>query len=359
MYLNNPDSVFNHTISVDQSEDDLHRAIKDVVREMICADDCNSLWSACSNESMTVSTLTGGITNVLFMVTNVATGEKVIVRLYGRGTALFIDRTVENIVFSCFSKWNFGPTFYGRFENGRVEGYLPATALESEEMRRDDVYPFVAKAVAELHALNINEIKTDGWLWSKIRSFISLAEGNFVAFIYCTCSVYFLYHKVIFAPGASAAAPQGSQGIQLPTVRSELDWLERFVCERAMERGDSARARGRQFGFGVVLCHNDLLSGNILLSDEYQRARLAGASRSTELAQSTARDGSREVFLIDYEYAAYNYRAFDIANHFSGTLRSAIMSQGYMLHIFAPFLNFKMVVPFCLFLISAVPLRVT
>ena len=42
----------------------------------------------------------------------------------------------------------------------------------------------------------------------------------------------------------------------------------------------------------VVFCHNDLLSGNIL----YEQ--------------------TRGMFLIDFEYSSYNYRVFDIANHF-------------------------------------------
>ncbi len=58
---------------------------------------------------------------------------------------------------------------------------------------------------------------------------------------------------------------------------------------------------GQLFGFSRALCHNDLLSGNVLLSTD------------------DVKDEDRAVFLIDYEYASYNYRAFDIANHFIGT----------------------------------------
>lgn len=50
---------------------------------------------------------------------------------------------------------------------------------------------------------------------------------------------------------------------------------------------------GWYFGQDNVLCHNDLLSGNILLSQDHDR-----------------------VTLIDYEYCGYNYRAYDLANHF-------------------------------------------
>ncbi len=42
----------------------------------------------------------------------------------------------------------------------------------------------------------------------------------------------------------------------------------------------------------VVFCHNDLLLANVLFT-------------------------GKSVSFIDYEYAGYNYQAFDIANHFN------------------------------------------
>ena len=38
-----------------------------------------------------------------------------------------------------------GPIYYGRFMNGRVEGYLDARALQPDEMSHPDIYPAVAK----------------------------------------------------------------------------------------------------------------------------------------------------------------------------------------------------------------------
>ncbi|XP_054150065.1 choline/ethanolamine kinase isoform X2 [Melozone crissalis] len=47
----------------------------------------------------------------------------------------------------------------------------------------------------------------------------------------------------------------------------------------------------------VVFCHNDVQEGNILL--------LAGREASSE-----------RLMLIDFEYSSYNYRGFDLGNHF-------------------------------------------
>lgn len=45
----------------------------------------------------------------------------------------------------------------------------------------------------------------------------------------------------------------------------------------------------------VVFAHNDLLLGNILYDEQ----------------------GEANVIFIDYEYADYNFQAFDIGNHFA------------------------------------------
>jgi choline/ethanolamine kinase len=47
----------------------------------------------------------------------------------------------------------------------------------------------------------------------------------------------------------------------------------------------------------VVFSHNDLQEGNILIRPEYE----------------TPDD---KLVLIDFEYCSYNYRGFDLANHF-------------------------------------------
>ncbi|XP_077240833.1 protein kinase superfamily protein isoform X2 [Tasmannia lanceolata] len=44
----------------------------------------------------------------------------------------------------------------------------------------------------------------------------------------------------------------------------------------------------------VVFAHNDLLSGNLMLNDDEEK-----------------------LYLIDFEYGSYNYRGYDIANHFN------------------------------------------
>ena len=47
----------------------------------------------------------------------------------------------------------------------------------------------------------------------------------------------------------------------------------------------------------MVFCHNDLQEGNVL-------------------RHSDVKGGRQRLTLIDFEYCSYNYRGFDLANHF-------------------------------------------
>lgn len=72
--------------------------------------------------TLDIKPLTGGISNVLYLVRRInritSSVESIIIRLYGTGTSKIIDRRTENIVFAKLSSVRYGPTFYGRFENG-------------------------------------------------------------------------------------------------------------------------------------------------------------------------------------------------------------------------------------------------
>lgn len=58
----------------------------------------------------------------------------------------------------------------------------------------------------------------------------------------------------------------------------------------------------------TVFCHNDLQEGNILLPD-------VSASKMMEMTSEKKSFDDRVVF-IDFEYCSYNYRGFDLGNHF-------------------------------------------
>ena len=76
----------------------------------------------------------------------------------------------------------------------------------------------------------------------------------------------------------------------LPSPRNAYgaEWVE-------MQQVDDAGAAAR-FALKPVFCHNDLVSGNVLVDTAATPPRCQ---------------------LIDFEYAGYNFRAYDVANHFN------------------------------------------
>jgi thiamine kinase-like enzyme len=113
-----------------------------------------------------------------------------------------------------------------------------------------------------------------------------------------------LYLAVGFSDSTKSLA---LQKLNLASIQQEYIWLRTAIQKKEASVEDIAFyidsdiRQGMKCAFETVLCHNDLLSGNILLS------------QSTDTRNA-------EVTIIDYEYTAYNYRAFDIANHFIGKL---------------------------------------
>lgn len=73
----------------------------------------------------------------------------------------------------------------------------------------------------------------------------------------------------------------------------------------------------------VVFCHNDLQGGNILLKNKNNVSRFFFFCSNANLIQSFISQGSEEknnLIIIDFEYSAYNYRGFDLANHLCETI---------------------------------------
>lgn len=172
IYLNNPSAVLDVTIDTNETGAKLHSSLIAITRSIV-----GNAWAESTDDAIEVVALTGGITNVLYLLKHKASDAKIIARLYGAGTSAFIDRGSENVVFAKLSELQFGPVFYGLFQNGRLEGFLPAVALQSDEMGLPDVVPGVATSVARLHAIEVPEIKKERWLWTKIETFVALAEG--------------------------------------------------------------------------------------------------------------------------------------------------------------------------------------
>jgi ethanolamine kinase len=256
-FRDNPDRVLPRTVPLVNGQV-CPTTAEEVVRWVVPG------WSRA--QSVSVTPVQGGITNGLSRVCAAGLSD-VLVRVYGPETEVVIDRERENRLFARLSVSGFAPPYLARFQNGRVEGFLPGfRALEPAEMGADRWRAGIARRLAELHAYSPPHPSPR--TFSTLRAWLERAA-----------SLHF-----------EGPAAEAHRGLQLAAAVARLDALQHHLHTVLVP---GARTPGARAALRTVLAHNDLLSGNILVHDT-----------------------TGEVRFIDYEYGDSGYAAFDVANHF-------------------------------------------
>lgn len=104
---------------------------------------------------------TDGITNTLLKVVNKKPGlssdevdsEAVLLRAYGQGTDLIIDRERETENHELLMQHNLAPALLARFHNGMLYRFIKGSVTSPADLRRQDIWRAVATRLAEWHAL--------------------------------------------------------------------------------------------------------------------------------------------------------------------------------------------------------------
>lgn len=176
VFCDNPNEVLAE--SIDLNSADLESDILSLVSKIVEEDLLKLDYS--------IQHLSGGNTNILYRLmppspspsSSSSCKRGYVIRLYGMGTEDFIDRTIENIIFSELSKAQISPPFIGLFLNGRVEGYLNARALSPDEFSLLPIGRSIAQTLANFHHIQIKNIDQTMGLWKKLHVFFSLAQGS-------------------------------------------------------------------------------------------------------------------------------------------------------------------------------------
>lgn len=243
-------------------------SIKHVVREVV------PHARGVPDGQMTVVVVKGGITNQLFKVEFRAGGPSVLVRIFGAEG--MIDRDIENPTFEAIADYFKRPHYYGRFGNGRVEGWLEGTRplrMQPLDMAEASTSACIAQQLATMHSmplpLHLQEFYQEPGLWPQLWAWHRAAVDPTTA-------------KTVGERTDFDTEPNGGPemlaGLNLQRAEEELRSLQAAIPPSAP----------------TAFCHNDLLAGNIMLDEE-----------------------TGQVTLIDFEYGGKNFRGFDIANHFN------------------------------------------
>ena len=169
-YHNNPLERF--PMSLDPSSDAFRLDVHSVVCEVV------SGWGEVLPSDIIITRIMGGNTNSLYKVEARSLSDAVVLRLFGRGTELFIDRSTENSALSQLSKLGMAPTFHGLIENGRVEGFLSGRHLNPSELALPKVLSAVATQMAILHGQQIKLEPAPPTIHAKMRELLQILKGN-------------------------------------------------------------------------------------------------------------------------------------------------------------------------------------
>jgi len=226
-------------------------------------------WAKCSADKFSVQYLHGGMTNYLYLCsladdieTDAEEPRKVLIRIYGS----VVDqkhRFYEGVIFTLLSERGYGPDTYGVFYSGRIEQYIPARNLLRYEMGLPAISKLIARKTAEYHCMKLPLNKNPVFLWESIRKYLDMC--------------------------ASVEFTDPTDEQVYADIKKDMDFASEYEWLREMLVGVNSP---------IVFCHNDLHEGNMLI-------------RNSEESK-----GNTEITLIDFDYSSYNYRGYDIANHF-------------------------------------------
>jgi len=245
---------FEFTIST--KSEDIQLQVREASRRLVQG------WEHLEYQDIKVTEFTSGLTNKLFRTAVIEPGKlaggvpvSVLVRIYGNKTEKLIDRKAELDNIEKLHEAGLGAKLYGNFHNGYVYEYFEGKALQPEDLVSCKYIDPVAEHLAIWHKVSVPGPRTPS-LWPKIKSWIDLVPE-------CYQNEY-----------------KDSKAKELP--KSKLQDEFQFL-EQQLSKADSP----------IVFTHNDLLAPNIIFNPANNLIRF-----------------------IDYEYANYNFRGFDLGNHF-------------------------------------------
>ncbi|KAG1462983.1 hypothetical protein G6F46_003843 [Rhizopus delemar] len=207
--------------------------------------------------------VSGAMTNAVYFVT--IGSKRMLLRIYGIGCEQILDRDKELDWLSRLSRLNIGPSLLGTFDNGRFEEYLESTTLTWHDLRDPFISAQIASRLNQLHSIVDTFPPAENEpleVWQNIDKWYRSLESEVLS----TLKKNPVWAKMI------------EQSLDLSQLHKDIE-----TCKSILNTLSTP----------TVFAHNDTQYGNILKIEN-----------------------TDELVVIDFEYAGYNPRGYDIANHF-------------------------------------------
>ena len=345
-YLNNPSIQAPFTIDLSAPKEVKYEQIFDIIAEITPQFLHKGGISSVEKEKLKIEDLTikpliGGLSNLLFLVskpTSINASEE-ICHLLVRAHSIdddedksLVNRNSENKIMAWLASLqsNAAPTYYGRFQNGRLEefydGVRPLTCHEMREVpfaraiaiELANMHKRIKNVPAEVLGYDIEQVMaTCGEIWKRIDDWIELAD------------------LVETEECLNSRNIDKSIQTRLEFAKEEWAWLkselktDKNVEHMELESTSSIERVAAQFCRQIVFTHMDCQSLNILTPKANELISSQGECKGdVDVISSSCSDSEAEcsemgngdtvacIRLIDFEYAGLNPRAADIANTF-------------------------------------------
>uniref|UniRef100_A0AAX7TP82 ethanolamine kinase n=1 Tax=Astatotilapia calliptera TaxID=8154 RepID=A0AAX7TP82_ASTCA len=196
-------------------------------------------WKA---QDIQMKTFTEGITNQLIgcYVGSLLEPGCVLVRLYGKMTELYVNRDHEVEMFQILHAHRCGPEIYCSFQNGICYEFVRGTVLDDKLLQQPSIYRLIAAEMGKIHSIQPKSGRpVKPVLWTKMSHFLKLVQSS-----------------VSSSPAGQWYIGSSADLQKVPsfkTLSQEMESLKRHLSEI-----DSP----------TVLCHNDLLTKNIIYNEK-------------------------------------------------------------------------------------------
>ncbi|XP_058062720.1 choline/ethanolamine kinase isoform X2 [Anopheles bellator] len=297
--------------------------------------------------------------------------KEVLLRIYGQthGEHALETMLTESVVFTLLSERKLGPKLHGIFPGGRIEQYIPARSLQTAELGDPKISLKVAEKMAAIHSMKIPLSKEPDWLWNTMHRWLKGIEGTLE-----TMDRDRANGNVGGTDGTDGSTNISDVDRDFLTemdLAGEVKWLRSMIasedfpvvfCHNDLQEGNillrqdepvtgyecnsvetfdestqlDSHFSGILISNGIVPSGDPLSHGNATINlnrnsrkrslendhtvehdlDNTRDSVLSGNSQPLSETASSITDSEPELMIIDFEYCAYNYRGFDLANHF-------------------------------------------
>lgn len=253
-------------------------------------------WAGIKSEDLKVTRIAGGLTNILYKVSltdreDQSSKPELLVRIFGAVDGL-IDREKENLILERLSECGISPRLIAKYDWGRLEEFLSTrsplqSGVDMVRITPDcDMVSLIAGCLRKLHSVNLgaDSVVHSANVFAVIERWLDLSRKY--------------SHTIKSSPKCPGFTPPS-----IEVLTKEVEWIGTFIENEIMSHPRIRASKTCHRLSQEVLCHNDMLAGNLLFDESDKSLRL-----------------------IDFEYSGYNYAIADISNVCAAVCESIMLS---------------------------------